>query len=159
MLHPTGTPATLTNRTERQSQVVKPTGFPATTTQPVQPQPEQKVETVAATPPAPQPVAQGCDAYIPLIDQYSWNQQVAFAVMKAENTGCNPAKDNAGLNYDGSVDYGLFQVNSIHADMVGGNLDALRDPATNIDTAYKIYSGSGWRAWSTYNNGKYLSYL
>lgn len=68
--------------------------------------------------------------------------------------------DNAGTNRDGSVDYGLMQINSIHADMVGGNLEALRDPATNIKIAYSLSrQGTDWTAWSAYNNGKYLKYL
>lgn len=110
-----------------------------------------------ATPQTPLP--QGCEAYRSLIGQYDWNVQIAYAIMRAENTGCDPAIDNRGLNSDGSVDYGLFQVNSVHAAEVGGNLAALYDPATNIRVAYTIYSGSGWRAWSTYNNGRYLRYL
>ena len=71
------------------------------------------------------------------------------------------SKDNAGLNSDGSVDYGLMQVNSIHADMVGGNLESLRDPNVNMRVAYGIYRGAGYRftPWSAYNNGSYLKHL
>ncbi len=77
----------------------------------------------------------------------------------AESRG-NPTKDNTGLNKDGSVDYGLMQINSIHADMVGGNLEALRDPATNIKIAYSLsHSGTDWTAWTTYNNGDYRQFL
>jgi soluble lytic murein transglycosylase-like protein len=94
-----------------------------------------------------------------MVEQYAWDVQIVMAIMQAENKSCNPNINNAGLNYDGSVDYGLFQVNSIHSGMVGGNLDTLYDPATNISVAHKIYTGSGWTAWSTYNNGKYLSFL
>ncbi len=82
-----------------------------------------------------------------------------MAIMQAENTSCIPDKNNAGLNTDGSVDYGLFQVNSIHADLVGGNLNALYDPVTNIRAAYQIYEGGGWKAWSTFNNGRYLQFM
>lgn len=88
-----------------------------------------------------------------------------MAIMQAENRACDPAIDNAGLNYDSSVDYGLFQVNSIHADMVGGDLESLRNPEVNIRVAYGIYvgalkaQGDGWKAWSTYNNGDYLQFL
>lgn len=68
--------------------------------------------------------------------------------------------DNAGLNRDGSVDYGLMQINSIHADMVGGDLEKLRDPATNIKIAYSLSrGGTNWTPWSAYNSGKYLKYL
>lgn len=70
------------------------------------------------------------------------------------------SKDNAGLNPDGSTDYGLMQINSVHADMVGGDLEALRDPATNIKIAYSLsHNGTDWTAWSTYNNGAYRKWL
>lgn len=69
-------------------------------------------------------------------------------------------KNNAGLNYDGSVDYGLMQINSIHADMVKGKLSRLYDPATNIKIAYSLSKGgTDWTPWSTYNNGKYKQFL
>jgi lysozyme-related protein Hpa2 len=68
--------------------------------------------------------------------------------------------DNAGLNRDGSTDYGLMQINSIHADMVGGDLESLRNPAVNIRVAYSLsHQGSNWTAWSAYNSGAYREYL
>lgn len=90
---------------------------------------------------------------------YDWNVKVAYAVCMAESGGV-ASKDNAGLNRDGSVDYGLMQINSIHADMVGGDLESLRNPQVNIKIAYSLsHQGSDWTAWSTYNNGKYLQWL
>jgi soluble lytic murein transglycosylase-like protein len=75
----------------------------------------------------------------------------------AESRG-NPTA--TGYNSDGSVDRGLMQVNSIHADMVNGDLSALYSPAINIKIAYSLSkSGTDWSAWSTYNNGKYLQWL
>lgn len=77
----------------------------------------------------------------------------------AESKG-NPTIDNAGTNRDGSVDYGLMQINSIHADMVAGDLESLRNPQVNIKIAYSLSKGgTDWTAWSVYNNGKYLAYL
>jgi hypothetical protein len=93
------------------------------------------------------------------VNGYNWNTRTAYAICMAESGG-DPAKDNAGLNADGSVDYGLMQVNSIHADMVGGNLEALRNPAVNIKIAYSLSKGgTDWTPWSTYNNGKYREWL
>jgi len=80
-----------------------------------------------------------------------------MAIMQAES-GCISNQNNAGLNSNGSVDYGLFQVNSVHRNLVN-SLNDLYDPATNISVAYQIYRGGGWKAWSTYNNGAYLKYL
>lgn len=107
-----------------------------------------------------QTVVSDCNA----VNGYGWDTRIAYAVCMAESGGI-ASKDNAGLNYDGSVDYGLMQVNSIHAGMVGGDVEQLRDPQTNIRVAYAVYQGSlertgdGWKAWSAYNNGKYLNFL
>lgn len=59
-------------------------------------------------------------------------------------------------NSNGSTDYGLMQINSIHG------YDAKRlvsDPLYNADCAYKIYKDAGntWGPWSTYHNGSYLA--
>jgi len=121
---------------------------PSATQKAVLPQP---VKVASAT-----LVVQGCNAYIELIDQYNWDVHIAEAVMRAES-GCNP-NATSRPNWNGTVDRGLFQVNSIHADMVS-SLSALYDPATNVATAYRIYSGGGWGRWTTYTNGAYLNYL
>jgi len=81
-----------------------------------------------------------------------------MAVMQAES-GCDSTSDNTGLNRDGSNDKGLFQINSIHRDLIG---DTERfDPARNIDVAFQIYRGAkyNWTPWSAYNSGAYLKYL
>lgn len=101
-----------------------------------------------------------CAEYYDLVAQYDWDTNIALAIMKAES-GCNPNADNTGLNYDGSYDLGLMQVNSIH----GYNDNDLFNPEFNVQVAYKIYQNRmswdscGWNAWSTYNNGSYLKYL
>lgn len=93
------------------------------------------------------------------VDGYNWNTRTAYAICMAESGGIAD-KNNAGLNSDGSTDYGLMQVNSVHADMVGGNLASLYDPATNMRVAYSLSrGGTDWTAWSTYNNGKYERFL
>lgn len=37
--------------------------------------------------------------------------------------------------------------------------DDLFDPGTNARAAYKIFQGSGWRAWSVYTSGAYKQHL
>lgn len=59
-------------------------------------------------------------------------------------------------NTNGSTDYGLMQINSIHG------YDSARlvaDPLYNADCAYKIYrdAGNSWGPWSTYHNGSYIT--
>lgn len=63
-----------------------------------------------------------------------------------------------GSNYDGSNDAGLMQINSVH--VTSGLSDKDRyDPVKNMSAAYAIYKGSGFKAWSTFNNGKYLRFM
>lgn len=50
---------------------------------------------------------------------------------------------------DGTVDRGLFQVNSIHASLVHGDLQSLFNPDVNVQTAAKVWAKSGWCAWTT----------
>lgn len=95
---------------------------------------------------------QGCQ----WVEGYNWNVKVAYAICEAESGG-NP--NATGYNTNGSTDMGLMQVNSIHADMVSGDLQSLYDPATNVRIAYAIYQSAGWRAWSTFLNGAYTKYL
>ncbi|MES2367815.1 MAG: transglycosylase SLT domain-containing protein [Pseudomonadota bacterium] len=91
------------------------------------------------------------------VNGYNWNSRTAYAICMAESRG-NP--DATGYNQNGTADRGLMQVNSIHADMVGGNLASLYDPATNIKIAYSLSKGgTDWTAWSTYNNGAYRQWL
>lgn len=106
----------------------------------------------------PQPLKaapQDCNA----VKAYDWDVRIAYAICMAESGGV-AHKDNAGLNKDGTVDYGLMQVNSIHADMVGGDLESLRNPQVNMRVAYSLsHKGNDWTAWSAYNNGKYKDFL
>lgn len=93
----------------------------------------------------------GCE----LANKYPWNTKIAYAICMAESGG-NAHADNIGLNSDGSNDKGLYQINSIHV-ASGLITDQDRfDPVKNVDAAYTIYKGSGWRAWSTFSNGRYL---
>ena len=113
--------------------------------------PEKPVEVIVE---APEPIQKTTDE---LLHEYFGDQyRIAHAVMMAESHG---NKDAVHKNKNGSVDRGLMQVNSIHTKKVGGDLDSLFDPETNIRIAKQIYDGSGWGAWSTYKNGAYKKYL
>lgn len=97
-----------------------------------------------------------CSEWYSLVSQYDWNVEEALAIMRAESS-CNPYSFNDTLNYDGSWDAGLFQVNSIH----GKDKDWLMIPENNVQEAYNIYlrAGRSWTPWSVYNNGRYLQFL
>lgn len=92
-----------------------------------------------------------------MVNNYDWDTATARAVCLAESNG-NPNAYN-GSNYNGSNDAGLMQINSIHvtSGLIG---DQERfNPELNMKAAYAIYKGSGFKAWSAYNNGSYRKFL
>jgi len=82
-----------------------------------------------------------CEQYRGIVGKYDWPVDTVLRIMKAES-GC---RSNA-LSATG--DRGLMQINWVHSAKVGGDLDKLYDPQTNIAVAYQIYSASGWTPWS-----------
>lgn len=81
---------------------------------------------------------------------------IAVAVARAES-GWNPKITNR--NNNGSIDYGLFQINSIHeAILAGGNW---ADAQQNAAMAFKVWTDAGgsWGPWVTYWSGAYRQYL
>ncbi|MDO4868058.1 MAG: transglycosylase SLT domain-containing protein [bacterium] len=96
----------------------------------------------------------GCEEFREIVEKYSWDSKVMLAIAQAES-GCNPRSDNSELNADGTYDYGLFQINSVH----GYNRNTLANPAKNTEIAFKIWQLQGYRAWSAYNNGSYLKFM
>lgn len=107
----------------------------------------------------------GCEQYRPLFEKYEWDVKIAMAIMGAETRGrCNAdaVGDNYPINGLLAVSCGLMQVRTL----VGRpDCETLKNPATNIEWAHKIYQASvargssGWYPWSTYNDGKYLQYI
>lgn len=90
-------------------------------------------------------VSGGCEQYRSLVSKYSWNVNVALAVMKAES-GCNYLAANWTDNHrvcKGS--FGLFQI-SCHSGQVF-------EPANNIAIAYSKYQARGWQPWSVCTRG------
>jgi hypothetical protein len=86
---------------------------------------------------------------------------VATAIALAESSG-NPAEYNPeplapGGTPPGQGSYGLWQIYlKMHPEFSGQNL---LDPTVNAAAAYRVYSASGFRAWTTFRNGAYLQYL
>lgn len=76
---------------------------------------------------------------------------VAAAVATAESSG-NPGAQN--YNTNGTIDRGLWQINSVH----GGQ--STTDIAANARAAVAISKGgTDWSPWVTYNTGAYKKYL
>ena len=83
--------------------------------------------------------------------------RVALAIQRAENP--KGACEIYHYNSDGTLDWGYFQINTVHLQRPGLNLRDLLDCRANIDFAYVLYQERGFQPWSTYNNGAYLKFL
>lgn len=94
--------------------------------------------------------------------QYACNKfgaacRTALAIQRAENP--RGACEIYHYNTDGTLDWGYFQINTVHLKRPGLNLRDLLDCKANIDFAYQLYVERGFQPWSTYNNGAYLKFL
>jgi len=94
--------------------------------------------------------------------QYACNKfgpacRVALAVQRAEN----PRGDCEVYHYntDGTLDWGYFQINTVHLKRAGVNLRGLLDCRANIDFAYQLYTERGFEPWTTYRDGAYRRFL
>jgi hypothetical protein len=94
--------------------------------------------------------------------QYACNKfgsacRIALAVQRAENP--RGACEIYHYNSDGTLDWGYFQINTVHLKRAGVNLRDLLDCKTNIDFAFQLYRERGFQPWSTFNSGAYLRFL
>jgi hypothetical protein len=84
--------------------------------------------------------------------------RVALAIQRAENP--QGKCEIYHYNSDGTLDWGYFQINTVHLERPGLNLHDLLDCKANIDFAYQLYQEKhGFTPWSTYNDGKYRQFL
>jgi hypothetical protein len=84
--------------------------------------------------------------------------RVALAIQRAENP--QGKCEIYHYNSDGTLDWGYFQINTVHLTRQGLNLRDLLDCKANIDFAYNLYrEKQGFTPWSTYNNGSYRRFL
>jgi len=84
-----------------------------------------------------------------------WDCKTALAVAKAES---GMRCDAQNVNTNGSVDAGLWQVNSIHLKK-GWKLADLLDCFKSTDYAYELYQAQGFSPWVAYSSKAYLKYL
>jgi hypothetical protein len=84
--------------------------------------------------------------------------RVALAIQRAENP--QGKCEIYHYNTDGTLDWGYFQINTVHLKRPGLNLRDLLDCRANIDFAYQLYrERGGFTPWSTYNSGLYRKYI
>ena len=82
------------------------------------------------------------------------NLIISIAVALAESGGSVAAINTSNAN--GTVDRGLWQINSVHTQFTTSKLF---DPAYNAYAAFQISGGSNWFPWATYTNGRYQKFL
>jgi hypothetical protein len=83
---------------------------------------------------------------------------VALAIQRSENA--QGKCEVYHYNRDGTLDWGYFQINTVHLKRRGVNLRDLLDCKANIDFAYQLYlENHGFTSWSAYNNGRYRRFL
>lgn len=106
--------------------------------------PVAQSEPVAQAPVATVPV--GCETYRHMVQQYDWDVDTMMYAMQKES-GCDP--NAVGDNYVIAGVYapscGLLQIRTLTG---RPSCEELKDPATNIATAYRIWQGQGYRAWT-----------
>jgi Lysozyme like domain len=108
------------------------------------PTPTPTPEPTPAPTPAPKPVSASSlsSAQVQaLVCSYGWPCEQALSVMWCESGGRASAIGRG-------VNYGLFQINQVHARHIAGFWDAWMDPAANTKWAFDLWSRSGWRPWA-----------
>jgi len=78
----------------------------------------------------------------------------AVAIAYAESTFNATATHK---NSDGSTDYGLWQINSVHGFPELSN-GAWSNPNVNAQLAYRVWKAQGWNAWSTHKPSDPVGY-
>ncbi len=79
----------------------------------------------------------------------------AMAVAMAESGG--DAGDISPRNANGTNDYGLWQINSVHADLFTKYPNWWL-PDQNAKMAFTVFQAQGWGAWTVYKTGAYLPF-
>jgi len=98
-------------------------------------------------------VANDCD----LTSNYDWPKQTAYGICMAESKGnTNAIGDNYPINGLHAVSCGLMQIRSLQG---RPTCLQLQNPQVNMDYAYNMWKGQGFKPWSTYNNGQYKKFL
>jgi hypothetical protein len=84
--------------------------------------------------------------------------RLALAIQRAENAAGKC--EIYHYNSNGTLDWGYFQINTVHLERPGLNLRDLLDCQANIDFAYMLYrEKGGFTPWSTYHSGAYRKYM
>ena len=76
-----------------------------------------------------------------------WPCDQAIAVASCESGTDRYGRLDGNWATNGN-NYGLFQINGIHADLWPDFYTSWMDPVKNTEWAFELWSVSGWRPWS-----------
>ena len=108
----------------------------------VEPKPQAEVQQERPVEVATQTQAESQTSCVSEIQKYDWHQGIATAVATAES-GLRPDALNDNPN-TGDYSVGCFQINIYGANArTRPSEAALKDPATNVAWAWKLYTGNG----------------
>lgn len=94
--------------------------------------------------------------YFPKEEEARVMRAISLAESKGKQTAVNKA------NRNGSIDSGFFQVNTIHrkrGETTQQFIARMHNLEENFKEARRVLDKQGLQAWSTYNNGAYLTYM
>jgi len=97
--------------------------------------------------PAPVPAQLPPDGLEALVCSYPWPCEEALAVARCESGVDRSGRLDGAFARSGS-NYGLFQINAIHAWRWAGFWTSWMDPAQNAQWAFELWSEQGWRPWA-----------
>jgi hypothetical protein len=87
--------------------------------------------------------------------------ETAVAVAQSENFW-NKTKsfqeDRFNINTNGTIDTGIYMINSIHYNKEGCSLKEITGWKANVDCAYNLYEKQGWKIWVAYNTGRFQAF-
>lgn len=126
--------------------------------------PAERVIEVVEKIPEPQDLKTDIEKYI----YEKWgieNYKLAISIFTAES---GLQEDAWHINSNGTIDYGVAQINSVNWKLEGCSLKEIVFAKGNLDCAYKLWDrangieGDGigsFRAWSVAKNGRFLDFL
>ena len=82
--------------------------------------------------------------------------KMALAIAKAES-GLKVHAFHA--NDNGSIDLGIFQINSVHFNKPGCSMNELVTVMGNVKCAKQIYDAQGWAPWVVFQTGAFINNL
>lgn len=80
---------------------------------------------------------------------FSHDEAITATAISITENGSGDPRALSGVNFNGTRDLGLWQINSAWWALFGGPTNLIV-PSVNAQAAHYIYGKQGWCAWSTY---------